>query len=173
MAKDEYAKVDKVERLKKMATDGNPERASIIATDLLFHFLYMNELSQEVIDAVIPRMIDIVIVLQDPKATIEQKMACKVLLKYSFGKKDTERLLEMIAVVVDRRDPLVSKWRKSVLERDKHVCQHCGDTKNLCVHHISYWSDDPVNRVNIDNGITLCKSCHKKEHEDDWFAHFV
>lgn len=170
MAKDEYTKVD---RLEKMVADGNPERASIIATDLLFHFLYWDEPNQEVTDFVQYIIIDILTVLKDPKATPEQKMACKVLLKYSLGKKNTDKLLEMIAVVVDRRDPLVNKWRKSVLERDKHICQHCGDERNLYVHHISYWSDDPVNRVNIDNGITLCKSCHKKEHENDWFAHLV
>ncbi|MFR7638714.1 MAG: HNH endonuclease [Allobaculum sp.] len=42
-------------------------------------------------------------------------------------------------------------------KRDK-VCQHCGATDNLQVHHISHWSDDPVNRINPDNGILLCKN---------------
>lgn len=34
-------------------------------------------------------------------------------------------------------------------------------------NYISYWSNDPVNRVNVDNGITLCRKCHAFEHRGE------
>jgi 5-methylcytosine-specific restriction endonuclease McrA len=60
-------------------------------------------------------------------------------------------------------------WRKSVLKRDNYICQLCkkGDCE-LHAHHIlpkrKFWDL----REDIQNGITLCRSCHfrlnGKEH---------
>lgn len=55
-------------------------------------------------------------------------------------------------------------FRKRVLERDGYTCRHCGSTKDLHVHHILPYAYYPEERINIDNGITLCKTCHYKEH---------
>jgi len=54
------------------------------------------------------------------------------------------------------------QWRKQVFERDNYTCQCCGDKKggNLNAHHISSYTNDKDNRLNIDNGITLCDKCH-------------
>jgi hypothetical protein len=58
-----------------------------------------------------------------------------------------------------------SAWREAVYERDKHTCQHCGATdRKLHPHHIVRWEDDVNLRIDVDNGITLCTSCHNKEH---------
>lgn len=100
-------------------------------------------------------------------ATSYQKMAARVLLNYYLGVHQTNNLIEQSAVITDREDMLVKRWRKRVLERDKYTCQHCGSHLNLCAHHISYWSNDPVNRINVDNGITLCSSCHAEEHRGE------
>lgn len=56
------------------------------------------------------------------------------------------------------------KWRKNVRKRDRYRCQMpgCGDKKNLQVHHIVKWSLAPSLRFNVENGITLCKCCHKE-----------
>ena len=55
-------------------------------------------------------------------------------------------------------------WREAVLKRDNYVCQHCGKkTKN--VHHIIPISKDKNLMHNINNGITLCQSCHVKVHK--------
>lgn len=53
------------------------------------------------------------------------------------------------------------EWRKAVLKRDNLTCQCCGKQGGrLNVHHIKNYSDYPELRTDVDNGITLCESCH-------------
>lgn len=56
------------------------------------------------------------------------------------------------------------KWRKDVIKRDNNTCQECGDKENLHAHHIKSFCEYPDLRTELDNGITLCKDCHKKVH---------
>ena len=66
---------------------------------------------------------------------------------------------------VERATHEYQEWRKSVFIRDKFVCQKCKEhTNNLNAHHISNWKSDINHRYDINNGITLCKDCHKKFH---------
>ena len=74
-------------------------------------------------------------------------------------------LIERFAVVTDRNDSLVRRWRNKVIERDK-CCQECGNTYDLHAHHIVNWADDPINRINVDNAITLCRKCHANYHAE-------
>jgi 5-methylcytosine-specific restriction endonuclease McrA len=54
-------------------------------------------------------------------------------------------------------------WRKAVFERDKYTCIWCGKRGGrLNADHIKRFSDFPELRFAIDNGRTLCKSCHSK-----------
>jgi 5-methylcytosine-specific restriction endonuclease McrA len=57
-----------------------------------------------------------------------------------------------------------AEWRKQVFERDGYKCVHCGDDKggNLEADHIKPFSLFPEERLNIENGRTLCKPCHIK-----------
>lgn len=58
-----------------------------------------------------------------------------------------------------------AEWRKSVFERDNYTCVNCGS--NGCVlnaHHIMRFSDFPELRFDTSNGLTLCRTCHIKEH---------
>jgi len=63
--------------------------------------------------------------------------------------------------------------RKMVLERDNWECQQCGKSKQtnknltLHCHHIDPVANNPIESADIDNCITLCKSCHKKAHQKD------
>ena len=55
------------------------------------------------------------------------------------------------------------KWRLAVLKRDLYACQRCFKKGYLEVHHKKSFTNHPELRFNIDNGITLCPSCHSKE----------
>lgn len=55
--------------------------------------------------------------------------------------------------------------RKACFERDNFTCQKCGQNGGyLHAHHINNFADFHELRLAIDNGITLCKECHKQFH---------
>jgi transposase len=66
--------------------------------------------------------------------------------------------------VRQRRSYKAKKWRETVLERDNFTCQECGSTEQLHVHHMLSFADHPERRWDINNGITVCVSCHEKIH---------
>lgn len=57
---------------------------------------------------------------------------------------------------------------KYIYERDKYTCQRCGDkhTKQnkLHAHHLKSWAENPALRIEKNNLITLCNSCHMWVH---------
>lgn len=58
-------------------------------------------------------------------------------------------------------------WRESVFTRDDYTCQICLIRGNkLNAHHLDNFADYFNLRFAIDNGITLCKDCHKKFHKE-------
>ena len=69
-----------------------------------------------------------------------------------------------------RNSPEGVAWRNAVLNRDG-VCRCCGVDKpqHLEAHHIFSWKDYPDLRFNVDNGVTLCKWCHRKYNS--YFGH--
>jgi len=57
------------------------------------------------------------------------------------------------------------KWAEKVLNRDKATCQKCGaHGVQMHSHHIKSFIDNEDLRYDVDNGITLCASCHWEEH---------
>lgn len=55
------------------------------------------------------------------------------------------------------------KWAREIKERDNFTCQMCGlRGVYLESHHIKDWANYPELRFNLENGITLCRECHKK-----------
>lgn len=55
-------------------------------------------------------------------------------------------------------------WSKSIKFLDNKMCKNCDSTKNLHAHHIKPKTIFPKLSLKLDNGITLCKSCHNKIH---------
>lgn len=65
------------------------------------------------------------------------------------------------------RHSLESKlWQDSVKNRDGNRCQKCGENRisKLTAHHILNFSSHKELRFAIDNGIALCRNCHKEFH---------
>ena len=57
-------------------------------------------------------------------------------------------------------------WRESVFARDNWTCQKCLIRGiNLHSHHIRNFAEEKELRCAIDNGMTLCKKCHKEFHK--------
>lgn len=66
-------------------------------------------------------------------------------------------------------------WRMSVLTRDNFTCQACGrfspppfNKGVLHADHILPWATHPELRCDIDNGRTLCISCHMETPTWGW-----
>lgn len=63
------------------------------------------------------------------------------------------------------------KWRLLVFQRDNWICQTCGARSKsgepvyLEAHHIRSWIKYPELRYKVDNGLTLCRNCHKFLHK--------
>ena len=56
-------------------------------------------------------------------------------------------------------------WRRKVLERDGYKCLKCGEKETrLVAHHIKSFKSFPDFRLDVDNGATLCDSCHTTLH---------
>lgn len=59
----------------------------------------------------------------------------------------------------------VREWRKSIWDRDNYTCDLCGDRGgSIVAHHLNCWASYKDQRYNVNNGVTLCKSCHHSFH---------
>jgi hypothetical protein len=57
-------------------------------------------------------------------------------------------------------------WVKSVFSRDGYKCRICGGKKWINAHHIYNWSQYKDLRTVVSNGITMCRECHMKFHNE-------
>lgn len=91
------------------------------------------------------------------------------------SKADRERTRKRaLADKVARLTYSAKAWRKAVLKRDGNKCVKCGVEAGVCkscmqhvflqTHHIKTTKTHPALRFTVSNGMTLCRSCHAKEH---------
>ena len=78
------------------------------------------------------------------------------------------KVVDTYKIVTDKSErftPKYKKWRTDVFERDEYTCQHCNQVGGkLNTHHIKPYKEFKELRTVLENGITLCYECHKKEH---------
>jgi hypothetical protein len=86
------------------------------------------------------------------------------------GKKDVKKRDSPRYIKVGRKLIGIGKqsangiiWSLAVKSRDKFKCVKCGLKENLQAHHIDPWKVNEKKRFDVENGITLCPSCHMKE----------
>lgn len=73
---------------------------------------------------------------------------------------DEERL-------ADRKFQEYHQWRKLVFEKDGFTCLSCGQVgKSLNAHHKDGWNWCIERRLDVDNGATLCSTCHNDFHKE-------
>ena len=62
-----------------------------------------------------------------------------------------------------RQSDEYKNWRIEVFRRDYWTCQECGyKGEHIQSHHVKAFKEYPELRFDIDNGLTLCKKCHRK-----------
>jgi predicted transcriptional regulator len=61
----------------------------------------------------------------------------------------------------ERKD--LTSWKELVKARDK-VCIVCGDEKHLECHHVYPFGLYPELRDDVNNGVVLCRWCHRRYH---------
>lgn len=65
--------------------------------------------------------------------------------------------------MIIRTSAKYSAWRMEVFKRDNYTCVLCGSYgNNLNADHIKPFSEYPELRLDVNNGRTLCFSCHTK-----------
>jgi hypothetical protein len=66
-----------------------------------------------------------------------------------------------------RHSPEYNEWRKAVYRRDNWTCQMCHvKQKHPIAHHLKSFRHYPALRFDVENGQTLCRSCHKIIHSE-------
>jgi hypothetical protein len=101
---------------------------------------------------------------QGTRFSIEHRKNLSKSLRIFYNTLDGRPLGPQPQISGDRWCHDYQKWRLSVLRRDNHICQHCAATRSvkLVAHHIKPYKRFPDLRYEVDNGKTLCVSCHAR-----------
>lgn len=85
--------------------------------------------------------------------------------KSSLGRKHSEatkkKMAESRRIGIERYCYRYKIWKQEVKKRDGK-CLKCGSTESLHAHHIIPFKENIELRFDINNGETLCASCHAK-----------
>ena len=64
-----------------------------------------------------------------------------------------------------RNSPEYKEWVNSILSRDDSNCIICGEKRAPHTHHVFGYKKHPNYRLDVDNGVVLCRWCHHKYHD--------
>ena len=110
-------------------------------------------------------LVDAVAVLLGDYSTI-RKQAAILILKIALSSEDFNILFEDKDLYpISRNDSRVRKWTKQIISKGK--CELCGAKENLDAHHVLRWADYPKGRIDVQNGMCLCHTCHTEEHKGE------
>lgn len=59
----------------------------------------------------------------------------------------------------------LKEWAQIIYSQDNYQCQLCQSKDNLNAHHIKPKAQYPKLAFDLDNGTTLCESCHRALHK--------
>ncbi len=118
-----------------------------------------------------------------------KRFRCQVKSEKSFCSRECARLGEMGkknhgwkgGISPERQSNKAVQWTQAIYKRDNYICQMCGAGRGLNAHHIAGWNTNPEFRYDMDNGVTMCVSCHTEFHKqygkgdnsDEQFQAFV
>lgn len=87
-------------------------------------------------------------------------------IPWNLGKTYISEKARAVSDCISRFGFRYKEWRLKVLERDNFTCLECecNDKSRLQAHHIIEWDDNVKVRFDVDNGKTLCTTCHRKIH---------
>jgi len=63
-----------------------------------------------------------------------------------------------------RIDVVGFQWSKKIKDRDEYICQICEDNRDVVAHHIYSYKEHKDKRIDLNNGVTLCRECHSDFH---------
>jgi predicted DNA-binding protein YlxM (UPF0122 family)/ribosomal protein L37AE/L43A len=94
---------------------------------------------------------------------VERSTIYRLLVKNGITVKD-ESFARMKVLVNDLHSQYrLNIWARKVKKRDGWKCKLCGETKKLHAHHILPLRKCTLEQaLDIENGITVCQSCHNK-----------
>lgn len=107
--------------------------------------------------------------------SVEKQYASSIILKMLFK----DRYNELMALIKEatgfkvnnRQDSKVITWRKKVKKIGE--CQICGIKEKLVAHHIVPWECSITGRTDTNNGMCLCKDCHKMVHNTEKYTDYL
>lgn len=87
------------------------------------------------------------------------KQTCPVFRKIKYRKGEAP---------IQKR-PGQKEWRDRVIVCSEYACERCGkvlNEKDLTAHHIKPVVQHPLESMDVDNGMALCKDCHAVIHSE-------
>jgi hypothetical protein len=85
---------------------------------------------------------------------------------YSVGIRKPYRITPLRKIIF--KSNKYRQWRNTIFNRDDYTCKNCGTIgKYLEADHIIPWSIHPELVFDLNNGQTLCHSCHRDKIKED------